>query len=106
MNKLVRIVNLKTEYMVCPIGMDEKNPAFSWQMEAKHYGAAQSAYQIVVWKEDIIEDIVRKTIVWDSKKVLSKQSVAVLYQGTMLSPKKRYYWDVTVWDEQGAAKKK
>ncbi len=105
MNKLVRIVNLKTEYMVCPIGMDEKNPAFSWQMEAKHYGAAQSAYQIVVWKEDIIEDIVRKTIVWDSKKVLSKQSVAVLYQGTMLSPKKRYYWDVTVWDEQGAAKK-
>ena len=52
MDKLVRIWNLKIEYMENPLGIDEKRPAFHWQMESKRYGAAQSAYRILVWEED------------------------------------------------------
>ena len=106
MDKLVRIWNLKIEYMENPLGIDEKRPAFHWQMESKRYGAAQSAYRILVWEEDtrrsdlISADKLKKNFIWDSGKVLSKQSAAVLYQGGVLFPKRRYYWNVTVWDEQ------
>ena len=43
-----KIVNLKTEGMVEPLGLDEEKPSFSWQMQSGEIGAAQKSYQIVV----------------------------------------------------------
>lgn len=102
MEEFIQILNLKTEYQKNPIGIDISKPAFSWQMESERYGTFQSAYQVFVWEVLEKEKI---HLLWDSKKVISDQSVAVLYQGEALFPRKRYDWCVIVWDENGVAKK-
>src|SRR5690349_18505727 len=44
------ITNLQTQNQIAPIGIDDKIPAFTWQMKgpADQFGINQSAYQIVV----------------------------------------------------------
>lgn len=95
MTEEVRIVHLKTEYREYPLGIDMEAPGFSWQMESERVGAAQSAYRILVWKEEEPE-----APVWDSGVILSPQSVQVRYKGQALYPQSRYSWQVSVWDEQ------
>lgn len=52
------IVNLETQGRTNPIGVDETNPAFSWQMQSGEIGAAQKSYQIVVQDKE-------GSVVWD-----------------------------------------
>ena len=61
------IVNLKTEDMINPLGIDEARPAFSWQMQSEAIGAAQKSYEILVTDE-------AGTVVWDSGQVESSIS--------------------------------
>ena len=42
------IVNLETQGRTNPIGVDETNPAFSWQMQSGEIGAGEKSFQIVV----------------------------------------------------------
>lgn len=89
-----KIVNLKTEGMVEPLGLDEEKPSFSWQMQSDAIGAAQKSYQIVVMDET-------ETVVWDSGVVESNISHDIPYEGEDLQPTTKYSWKVTVTDEQG-----
>lgn len=89
-----KIVNLKTEGMVEPLGLDEEKPSFSWQMQSDAIGAAQKSYQIVVTDET-------ETVVWDSGVVESNISHDIPYEGEDLQPTTEYSWKVTVTDEQG-----
>ena len=73
------VVNLKTDGITDPLGIDDTTPSFSWQMESSAVGAAQSSYQIVV------TDPEEKTV-WDSGIVESADSVDILYEGEELSP--------------------
>ena len=41
--------------------------------------------------------------VWDSGRVESDQSVNVPYTGPAVESRRRYYWQVRVWDAQGQA---
>ncbi|RZK35040.1 MAG: hypothetical protein EOO90_29860, partial [Pedobacter sp.] len=41
-------INLKTEYLVNPVGLDNPNPRFTWQMNDKRMGAKQTAYRLMV----------------------------------------------------------
>ena len=91
-----QIVNLETQGRTNPIGVDEANPAFSWQMESGQIGAAQKAYQIVVQDPE-------GNVVWDSGVVESSQSNEVKYEGTGLTPATQYSWNVTVTDNQDNA---
>ena len=54
------IVNLQTDYMSKPLGIDATNPAFSWQMNGnnKERGLSQKAYRILVKNENDV-------IIWD-----------------------------------------
>ncbi|MBQ3373552.1 MAG: family 78 glycoside hydrolase catalytic domain [Oscillospiraceae bacterium] len=88
------IQNLKTNGRVNPIGIDESQPEFSWQMASDAVGAAQTAYHIVVEDE-------AGAIVWDSGKVESSVSVGILYEGEALQPAAAYTWSVTVTDQNG-----
>lgn len=92
-----QIKNLRTEYIVNPIGLDEKIPRFSWMMTADHQGALQTAYQIQITDTSV------DTIIWDSTKVESRLSSAIAYAGEALTPCTRYQWQVTVWNEADQA---
>ncbi len=88
------IVNLKTEGMTDPLGLDEAEPAFSWQMQSDTIGAGQQSYQIVVTDDG-------GTVVWDSGVVESSVSNEIRYGGGALQPETAYTWKVTVTDNGG-----
>lgn len=87
---------MKTEAMTTPLGIDTRTPSFSWHMTAERIGARQTAYRIEASdKSDF------SAIVWDSGKIMSSQSVGIIYDGEPLKARTRYYWRVTIWDEHG-----
>lgn len=49
-NKLaeVTVANLKCEYLVNPLGIDEPKPRLSWTLESDQRGQKQTAYHILV----------------------------------------------------------
>ncbi|MFB6638255.1 family 78 glycoside hydrolase catalytic domain [Streptomyces chartreusis] len=76
------------------------HPRLAWELASSGRGARQTAYRIQVraggagWAG---------SLVWDSGKVISANSVGVAYGGPALKPRTRYTWRVKVWDGQGKA---
>lgn len=78
-----------------------ERPAFSWILPSvKEGNVVQTAYQIIVGQEAGIENAAAG-IVWDSGKVNTKQSSAVLYAGSALKAGQTYYWKVRTWTPGG-----
>ncbi len=97
------IQKLQVEYMTNPIGLDNTAPRFSWTMADSVRGQKQTAYEIMV-ATTAQKLAAGEYDVWDSGKVVSDESVAIAYAGTAaLQPSTRYYWQVRVWDKDGAA---
>ncbi|PWM98771.1 MAG: hypothetical protein DBX37_06040, partial [Massilioclostridium sp.] len=90
------IIEMKTNDLVDPMGIDTSNPVFSWKMDSTITGQKQTAYQILVAKD---KDL--KESVWDSEKQETSQSVGIQYAGEPLENSTTYYWQVTVWDKDG-----
>ena len=82
----MKAINLKTEYLTNPVGIDLKNPRLMWNCEG---GKKQTAYRIVAATDG-------KTV-WDSGKVQSS-SMRVEYPKVPAS-RQRVEWTVTLWDE-------
>jgi alpha-L-rhamnosidase len=93
----VVIRNLQVEYRPTPLGIDVPQPRFSWQMEATNgeRGMAQAAYEIMVRDP-------KGSVVWDSRRIDSSESLGVTYGGSPLKAATRYAWTVTVWSAAGA----
>jgi alpha-L-rhamnosidase len=91
--------NLRCEYQVNPLGIDDLKPGLSWFVNDTNRGAIQTAYHILVASDP---DVLKKDIgdVWDSKKVESSQSTHVYYGGIPLESRTQYYWKVRTWDKQ------
>ena len=82
----MKAINLRTEYLTNPIGIDIKNPRLMWNCDG---GKKQTAYRILA--------ICDEQTVWDSGKVQSS-SMRAEYP---LPPKSRQKieWSITLWDE-------
>ena len=91
----VTVKNLLTENLSNPLGIDETQPRFSWQLSADKRNTSQTAYEIKVTAD--------KEKIWNSGKVTIDQSVQVLYAGAALQSGKKYSWQVRVWDNSGKA---
>lgn len=91
----VKVVNLLTENLTDPIGIDVKQPRFSWQLSGSQRGLVQIAYELRVLNG--------KKTVWTSGKQVSDQSVHVPYGGGELLPGEKYSWQVRVWDNSNKA---
>ena len=94
--------HLQCEAMSEPLGIDIARPRLSWQLQDARRGARQAAYEIRVASspEALAQD---RADVWDSGRVESDQSVNVSYGGPTVESRRRYYWQVRVWDPQGQA---
>ena len=86
----MRAINLKTEYLKDPIGIDIQNPRLMWNCAG---GKRQTAYRIVAVADG-------KTV-WDSGKVPSS-SMRAEYPEAPLS-RQRVEWTLTLWDENDLA---
>jgi alpha-L-rhamnosidase len=94
-NAQLTVINLRTENVNNPISIDAPNPRFSWQLQSSKRNVVQTAYECRVMQG--------KTIVWNSGKTASEQSVMIPYAGAALQSGKQYNWQVKVWDNYGAA---
>ena len=94
-----QIVNLRTESMETPIGIDDARPYFSWQMTSDRIGASQRAYRLTVAASQ--EDLAEGKFVYDSGMSFGDSSINIPYKGVALKGATRYFWKVDVMDEQG-----
>ncbi|HEX8461247.1 MAG TPA: alpha-L-rhamnosidase N-terminal domain-containing protein, partial [Segetibacter sp.] len=95
----LQVKNLQCEYKAEPPGIEVLQPKLSWQLSSVQRNIAQIAYRVLVADNP---GSITKNIgnIWDSKKVVSPQSIQVLYGGQKLVSAKKYYWKVMVWDNQ------
>lgn len=85
----MRAIQLKTEHMTDPLGLQTANPMLSWTCEG---GITQTSYRILAESGG-------KTV-WDSGKVSSSQ-MSVRYGGAPACARQQIHWRVTLWDECG-----
>ena len=80
-NEKIVPVGLRTEYLENPIGIDAKMPRFTWKYAGEDTTFIPSRYEIRIGT--------------------SPTDLKVYDERTELKPETRYYWQVTVWDQDG-----
>lgn len=101
-NALITPVNLRCEYRVNPLGIDNPEPRLSWTFASDARNQVQRAWQIIVSGSP--EQLARDNgDVWDSGRIDSSMNINVPYQGAALVTGTRYHWKVRVWDGDGRA---
>ena len=94
----------KPQHLTCdslehPLGIDSAQPLFAWQLQDDGFGARQTAYRIKVATKPAL--LSGKPDVWDSGRIASDKSFAVVYGGPELAASTRYYWRVELWNKDG-----
>jgi hypothetical protein len=82
-----------------PIGVSAESVRFSWSVPGS--AARQTAYRIIVAESPVHLQQTDKAL-WDSGKVDCAESTHILYEGPPLGPQTYYWWNVRIWDENGA----
>ncbi len=93
--------DLRCEYFVNPIGIDEAAPRLSWIDDSTRRGARQVAYRIAVASTARGLDTGNPDL-WDSGKIESGDSTQIEYRGIPLRPGQSAFWKVYTWDDSGA----
>jgi hypothetical protein len=97
-----RLVQLRCERRINPVGIDVMSPGFGWQIHTAQRGFTQSAYHLLV-ATDSAQLTKNNADAWNSGKKISSQSNLVRYAGKKLQPGKKYFWRVRVWDKNNHA---
>ncbi|MCY2930831.1 MAG: family 78 glycoside hydrolase catalytic domain [Planctomycetota bacterium] len=94
--------NLRCEYQLNPLGLDERTPRLSWRIDApaSRRGLKQSAYQILV-ASTADKLLAGEGDLWDSGQVRSDRTTQIEYAGKPLRSRLRAWWTVRAWDETG-----
>jgi alpha-L-rhamnosidase len=98
----VSVTNLRCEMLVNPLGIDIKDPRFSWQLNSDQRNVQQTAYQIIISSSEqkLNND---DGDVWNSGKQNSSQSIHINYAGKPLRSATKYFWKVKVFTNKGEA---
>ena len=85
---MLKIYDLRTEYLTQPNAVDNPTPRFSWKLESDHKGVMQKSYHIHVVSGD--------EILWDSGAVESDECRFIRYDGSPLQSRQKVAWQVMV----------
>ena len=84
-----------------PLGIDEPAPRLSWEMvDPRRRCAVQTAYRILVADDPATLDADAGNL-WDTGKVVSDESIQIVYAGQPLRSRTAVWWKVQVWDKDG-----
>ncbi len=93
------VINLRTEHLQNPIGVDNPNPRFTWQISANSATVVPSDCQVIVGTDSAAVSDGNGNM-WEAGK--SKAAIQLVeYAGKPLQPFTTYYWKVNVKDEKG-----
>ena len=95
----IDIVNMQTEYLNEPLGIDVVQPRFSYQITstAALRGLSQKSYLINVYESS------QKEPIWTSLDVATSNTHNIQYQGTPLKPGTKYSWTVRITSTGGVS---
>ncbi len=93
----ITVKELKCEHKQNPMGVDAATPRLSWIISGTGNGILQTAYSIRVATD---EKFSSSTLIWQSGKTESDESVLISYGGPVLKQSQRYFWQVKVWDNK------
>ena len=96
----IGVDELRVESLKNPLGIDAKEPLLSWQLKSQDRDVLQIAYEIRVEKS-VAPGLNNRQYVWQTGKVVSQESLHLLYAGEPLESGQKYYWQVRVWDNKG-----
>jgi alpha-L-rhamnosidase len=98
----LHIDQLSCEHRTDPLGIDTGRPRLSWALFSNIRGQFQTAYQILVASsEDKLNE--SNADLWNSCKIVSRQSLNIEYAGKVLESRLRCYWKVRVWGKRDKA---
>lgn len=87
------ITEIRINEMIEPLGIDVKNPVFSWKMISDEKATYQTKYKVLVGSENGFDDY------WNSGMCESDNSIAVSYEGKPLKAETRFFVTVQVWNQ-------
>jgi alpha-L-rhamnosidase len=94
--------SLKCENLRNPLAVDVMNPRLSWINTAgeNERGQVQTAWEIRVAasRENLLKG---KADLWNSGRIISGESVNIVYDGKPLGSLQECWWQVRVWDRNG-----
>lgn len=90
------VTHLRCEYLVDPLGIDERIPRLSWRLALPVRGARQVAYRIRVASsaERLAQGGADR---WDSGRIGGDRTTQVPYGGAPLGSRDACYWQVESW---------
>lgn len=90
----VSVVSPRVEMQENPLGIDRKDPHFSWQLKSGMNDVQQTGYEIQMGTD--LQGLKRgNNLMWQSG-LVSSDHMQVGYQGSPLQSGKEYYWRVRV----------
>jgi alpha-L-rhamnosidase len=100
---LFKVEGLRTEYQERPLGIENPAPRLSWRIVSSERNVRQAAYQLRVAPISAKRPATAATgsLLWDTGRVASAESIHRVYEGKPLASGQRYLWQVQVWDERG-----
>jgi alpha-L-rhamnosidase len=96
----LKAVNLRCEYRNEPLGIDVLHPRLSWTVQSAQRGQKQTAYHMLAATDPALLKSGTGDL-WDSGKVDSSETIAVVYEGKALASGMDCFWTVRVWDKDG-----
>lgn len=93
--KQFKIVNIRINEMMEPLGLDVERPYFSWQFEDAGENMVQRKVHVLVKR---CED---SHVCWDSGEMETDRSIGLRYAGETLRSESRYEVRVKVWNQTG-----
>lgn len=95
-----KITNLRTEYIVNPIGLNTHSPRFTWTINSSNKGYQQESFQIQVSSSP---ELLNKgeADIWKSEKIKDPNSLIIYNGEKKLQSHTKYYWRVKVWEHKG-----
>lgn len=91
---MLKVSELKCEYIKNPIGIGERKPRFGWIVDSDMKNIIQKTYELQVALDENFTKLV-----WDTGRVEASDSVHVTYDGETLVSSQRYYWRVRISDK-------
>lgn len=104
-NSQVEVFDPLVENLNNPLGLETKQPRFSWKIKSSERGVYQQAYRIMVASS--IENLEKENFdLWDSGKTESDETLLIPYNGKSLESRQAYFWKVKIWTNSGHAELK
>ncbi|MGS2761333.1 family 78 glycoside hydrolase catalytic domain [Sinomicrobium sp. M5D2P9] len=94
----VDLVRLRTEHLSAPLGIDNPNPRFTWQIDGNSSPVSRDSYNIYM-DTDSAAVANRKGSLWKSSG--RSNEMHTVYDGKPLEPFTKYYWGVEITDTAG-----